>query len=56
MAIEHNAAVSKALHLEIVTIVWMLIEALLAIARSLLHVAFGIDSGIELNSAIVSIP
>jgi Cation efflux family len=58
MAIEHNAAVSKALHLEIVTIVWMVIEALVAIAagfvaRSLLLVAFGIDSGIELTSAIV---
>jgi len=47
-----------ALRLEVVTIVWMVIEAGVAlgagiVARSLLLFAFGIDSGIELASAIV---
>ncbi len=56
--VERNSVVHTALRLEIVTIVWMIIEAgasLIAgiIARSLLLVAFGIDSGIELISAVV---
>ena len=47
-----------ALRLEIITIVWMVIEAAVAVAagivaRSLLLVAFGIDSAIELASAVV---
>jgi divalent metal cation (Fe/Co/Zn/Cd) transporter len=48
----------QAIRLEIVTLVWMVVEALGAVvatwlARSLLLLAFGIDSGIELISAIV---
>jgi divalent metal cation (Fe/Co/Zn/Cd) transporter len=47
-----------ALQVEIVTIVWMVIEAVVAVgagiaARSLLLVAFGIDSAIELASAVI---
>jgi divalent metal cation (Fe/Co/Zn/Cd) transporter len=57
-AFEKYSLVRRALRLEIVTIIWMVIEAVAAIgagiaARSLLLVAFGIDSGIELTSAIV---
>jgi divalent metal cation (Fe/Co/Zn/Cd) transporter len=53
-----NALLHQALQLEIVTLVWMVVEALGAVvaawlARSLLLLAFGIDSGIELISAIV---
>lgn len=48
----------QAIRLEIVTVIWMVIEAFVAIvaawlARSLLLLAFGIDSGIELISAVV---
>src|SRR6266700_830646 len=48
----------SALRLEIVTIVWMVIEAAVAVgagiaASSLLLVAFGIDSAIELASAVI---
>ena len=48
----------QAIRLEIVTVVWMAIEALCAVvaawlAHSLLLLAFGIDSGIELISAVV---
>ena len=55
---ERHRLVRTALKLEIVTIVWMIIEAGASIvagigARSLLLVAFGIDSGIELISGIV---
>lgn len=57
-AIERNSALGTALRLEIVTIAWMVIEAAAAIgagiaAQSLLLVAFGIDSAIELASAVV---
>src|SRR5215831_19635545 len=57
-AFEKNCLVRRALRLEIITIIWMVIEAIAAIgagiaARSLLLVAFGIDSAIELSSAIV---
>jgi len=50
--------IRSALRLEIVTIVWMVIEAAVAVgagiaARSLLLVAFGIDSAIELASAVI---
>lgn len=53
---ERAAAVSRALRLEVLTIVWMSIEAIGAItsgllARSTLLLAFGIDSVIELVSA-----
>jgi divalent metal cation (Fe/Co/Zn/Cd) transporter len=55
---ERSRVLHKALRLEIVTILWMVIEAGASIvagigARSLLLVAFGIDSGIELISGIV---
>src|SRR5262249_28571178 len=58
IASERNCSLRTALRLEIVTISWMIIEAAVAIgagiaARSLLLVAFGIDSAIELASAIV---
>jgi divalent metal cation (Fe/Co/Zn/Cd) transporter len=53
-----DASLRQAIWLEIVTLVWMVIEAVGAVvaawlARSLLLLAFGIDSGIELISAIV---
>ena len=53
-----GAPLLQAIRLEMVTIVWMIIEAGASIvagigARSLLLVVFGIDSGIELISAIV---
>jgi divalent metal cation (Fe/Co/Zn/Cd) transporter len=56
--LEDASSLRAALRLEITTIVWMIIEAAVAIgagiaANSLLLVAFGIDSGIELASAIV---
>lgn len=56
--IERNSALAIALRLEIVTIIWMVIETAAVIgagiaARSLLLVAFGIDSAIELASAVV---
>ena len=53
-----STKIRAALRLEIVTIVWMVIEAAVAVgagiaASSLLLVAFGIDSAIELASAVV---
>ncbi|MFZ3375563.1 MAG: cation transporter [Chthoniobacterales bacterium] len=56
--VERARVVHTALQLEIVTIVWMIIEAGASIvagiaARSLLLIAFGIDSGIELISGLV---
>ena len=56
--IERSCAVTTALRLERITVAWMVIEAVAAIGAgiasgSLLLVAFGIDSGIELTSAIV---
>ena len=58
VSLEKNSSLRTALRLEIITIGWMVIEAAVAIgagisARSLLLVAFGIDSVIELGSAIV---
>ena len=58
IAAERSSALRTALRLEIVTLVWMVIEAAVAIgagivARSLLLVAFGIDSAIELASAVI---
>src|SRR5205807_1620876 len=55
---ERSSELRAALRLEIATIVWMIIEAVAAlaagiVARSLLLVAFGIDSAIELASAVV---
>ena len=56
--VERNRAVHAALKLGIVTIAWMIIEAGASIvagigAHSLLLVAFGIDSAIELASAVI---
>src|ERR1700730_10722413 len=58
IVLERNSPERIAVRLEIITIIWMVIEAVAAIgagiaAGSLLLVAFGIDSGIELTSAIV---
>jgi|SRR5438552_4455157 len=55
---ERSSALRASLRLEIITLGWMLIEAAVAVvagiaARSLLLVAFGIDSAIELASAVV---
>jgi divalent metal cation (Fe/Co/Zn/Cd) transporter len=55
---ERKSTLKTALRLETITVVWMVIEAAAAIAagivaRSLLLVAFGIDSVIELASAVV---
>jgi divalent metal cation (Fe/Co/Zn/Cd) transporter len=57
-SVERNRVIRTALQLEFVTIVWMIIEAGVSVvagirARSLLLVAFGIDSGIELISGAV---
>jgi divalent metal cation (Fe/Co/Zn/Cd) transporter len=56
--IEQRNGLTTALRLEIMTIIWMVIEAAVAVAAgilasSLLLVAFGIDSAIELVSGIV---
>jgi divalent metal cation (Fe/Co/Zn/Cd) transporter len=56
--LERNSPGRTAIRLEVITIIWMVIEAVAAIgagiaAGSLLLFAFGIDSGIELTSAIV---
>ena len=53
-----DSRLHQAIRLEIVTVIWMVIEAFVALvaawlARSLLLLAFGIDSGIELISAVV---
>jgi divalent metal cation (Fe/Co/Zn/Cd) transporter len=58
IVLERSSTLRAALRLEIVTIVWMVIEAAVAVgagiaARSLLLVAFGVDSAIELASAII---
>jgi divalent metal cation (Fe/Co/Zn/Cd) transporter len=55
---ERSSTVRDALRLEIITLVWMVIEAAVAVAagivaRSLLLIVFGIDSAIELASAVV---
>jgi divalent metal cation (Fe/Co/Zn/Cd) transporter len=52
------AAVSRGLRLEVLTIAWMLVEAVVALgagiaARSVLLTAFGLDSVVELLSGIV---
>lgn len=58
IVLERNSPERTAVRLEVITIIWMVIEAAVAVgagiaAGSLLLVAFGIDSGIELTSAIV---
>jgi divalent metal cation (Fe/Co/Zn/Cd) transporter len=58
IVVEKSSALRTALRLEIATIIWMIIEAIAAlaagiVAHSLLLVVFGIDSGIELASAVV---
>jgi divalent metal cation (Fe/Co/Zn/Cd) transporter len=57
---DRSALISQAFRLEYVTLAWMIVEAAVAIgsgiaAGSLLLLAFGIDSLIELASAIVLI-
>jgi divalent metal cation (Fe/Co/Zn/Cd) transporter len=56
-AIERSAAVRAGVRLEVITVVWMAVEAVLAIgagiaARSVLLTAFGFDSVIELLSGV----
>src|SRR5215831_2934752 len=58
IAVDRNSMVRTALRLELTTIVWTLIETVAAVgagivADSLLLVAFGIDSAIELASGII---
>ena len=53
-----SAQLRGAIRLETITIVWMVIEAVASVfaalvARSVLLLAFGIDSGVELLSALV---
>ena len=57
-AATRTAAIQRGVRLEVVTVVWMLAEAVLAIAagfaaRSVLLTAFGFDSVIELLSGVV---
>lgn len=54
----HNVSVKKGVHIELISIVWMIIEAVIAIgsgvaAHSLSLVAFGADSVIELIAGAV---
>jgi divalent metal cation (Fe/Co/Zn/Cd) transporter len=56
--LQRSSALRISLRLEVITVVWMVIEAAVAVAvgiaaHSLLLVAFGIDSVIELASAVV---
>lgn len=58
IATTRGAAVQRGVRLEVVTVVWMVAEAVLAIgagiaARSVLLTAFGFDSVIELLSGII---
>jgi len=58
VAATRTAAIQQGVRLEIVTVMWMLAEAVLAIgagiaARSVLLTAFGFDSVIELLSGVV---
>src|SRR5207237_1187699 len=53
---DHGARVRDGVRVELITIVWMVLEAAVALgagiaARSILLTAFGLDSGIELVSA-----
>ena len=57
-AATREAAILRGVRLEVVTVLWMAVEAALAIgagiaARSVLLTAFGFDSVIELSSGIV---
>ena len=57
-AATRTAAIQRGVRLEVVTVLWMLVEAVLAIgagfaARSVLLTAFGFDSVIELLSGVV---
>lgn len=58
MAISRTDAIKTGVRLEMVTVAWMLVEAVVALgagvlARSVLLTAFGVDSAIELASGIV---
>ena len=55
--VQRTAALRSGVRLEVVTVVWMALEAVLAIgagiaARSVLLTAFGLDSVIELLSGV----
>src|SRR5438552_18956266 len=58
MDLARSAALRRGVRLEVVTIAWMFVEAILALgagiaARSVLLTAFGVDSVVELLSGIV---
>src|SRR2546428_3851664 len=58
VALARSAALSRGVRLEVVTIAWMFVEAIVALgagiaARSVLLTAFGVDSVVELLSGIV---
>src|SRR5947209_6767592 len=58
MDLARSAALRRGVRLEVVTIAWMLVEAIVALgagiaARSVLLTAFGVDSVVELLSGIV---
>src|SRR5256885_17242778 len=58
MDLARSAALRRGVRLEVVTIAWMLVEAVVALgagiaARSILLTAFGVDSIVELLSGVV---
>src|SRR5438874_9652316 len=58
MELARSAALRRGVRLEVVTIAWMFVEALVALgagiaARSVLLTAFGVDSVVELLSGVV---
>ena len=58
MDVARSAALRRGVRLEVVTIAWMLVEAVVALgagiaARSILLTAFGVDSIVELLSGVV---
>src|SRR2546421_10927759 len=58
MDLARSAALRRGVRLEVVTIAWMFVEAILALgagiaARSVLLTAFGVDCVVELLSGIV---
>src|SRR2546426_4925239 len=58
MDLARSAALRRGVRLEVVTIAWMLVKAIVALgagiaARSVLLTAFGVDSVVELLSGIV---
>jgi len=58
MDVARSAALRRGVRLEVVTIAWMLVEAVVALgagiaARSILLTAFGVDSIVELLSGVI---